>query len=128
MVRKILVVEDEEDILEMLSAILRISTDCTVLLARDGEEALQVVREHSPDVLLLDIRLPKLDGHEVCKSIKSDPTTSHIKIIMMSGLVQNFDRQKAKEAGADAYIAKPFSSSVLVEKVEELLSLNNDEV
>ena len=124
MTKKILIVEDEEDILELLSAIFGDLGDYGILCARDGEEALRIARVDNPDIILLDIQLPKMNGHEVCKSVKSDPAMSHTKILMISGMAQNSDWQKAQEAGADGYIAKPFTSIALVEKVEELLRSN----
>jgi DNA-binding response OmpR family regulator len=119
--KKILIVEDEEDILELLSAIFEEFGDYGVLRARDGEEALRIARVDNPDIILLDIQLPKLNGYEVCKSVKSDPAMSPTKVLMLSGMAQNSDWQKAQEAGADGYITKPFSSIELVEKVEGLL-------
>ncbi len=124
MTKKILIVEDEEDILELLSAIFGDLGDYGILCARDGEEALRIARVDNPDIILLDIQLPKMNGHEVCKSVKSDSAMSHTKILMISGMAQNSDWQKAQEAGADGYIAKPFTSIALVEKVEELLRSN----
>ena len=121
MTKKILIVEDEEAILELLSEIFSDLGDCRVLCARDGEEALRIARRDNPDIVLLDIRLPRMNGHEVCKSVKSDPAMSHTKVLMISGMVQDSDWQKAQEVGADAFIAKPFDSIALVEKVEELL-------
>jgi DNA-binding response OmpR family regulator len=119
--KKILIVEDEEDIIELLSAIFDDPGGYEVLCARDGEEAFRIAQLNNPDIILLDVILPKLNGYQVCKLIKSDPAMSHTKIIMLSGMVQNSDRRKAREAGADGYITKPFSSTALVEKVEELL-------
>jgi len=121
--KKILIVEDEEDILELLSAIF-IFEEYEVLCARDGKEALKIARVDSPDIILLDIWLPKVNGYDVCRSIKSDPAMSHTKVLMLSGMVQNSDQMKAQEAGADGYTAKPFSSTELLEKVERLLSSN----
>ena len=123
MVKKALIVEDEEDILELLSAIFGFE-DYEVLYAKDGEEALQIARAENPDIILLDIHLPKMNGHEVCKSVKSDPAMSHTKVLMLSGMSQDFNLQKALETGADAYMTKPFSSTEIVEKVEELLRSN----
>jgi two-component system alkaline phosphatase synthesis response regulator PhoP len=122
--KKILIVEDEEDIMKLLSAIFDDLEDYKVLCARDGEEALRVARVDNPDIILLDILLPKLNGYKVCKLIKSDLAMSHTKVLMLSGMAQSSDRLKAQEAGADGYIAKPFSSTALVEKVEELLRSN----
>jgi two-component system alkaline phosphatase synthesis response regulator PhoP len=116
-----LIVEDEDDVLELLFTIFDDLGGYRILCARDGEEALRIAREDNPDIILLDILLPKMNGYEVCKSVKSVPAMSHIKILMLSGLAQNSDRQKAQQAGADAYMTKPFSSIVLAEKVEELL-------
>ena len=124
MTKKILIVEDEEDILALLFAIFGDLEDYRVLCARDGEEALRIARADNPDIILLDIQLPKMNGHEVCKSVKSNSAMSHTKVLMLSGMVQNSDRQKAQEVGADGYITKPFSSIALVEKVEELLRSN----
>jgi DNA-binding response OmpR family regulator len=124
MTKKVLIVEDEEDIIELLSAVFDDLGDYKVLYARDGEEALKIARVDSPDVILLDIQLPKLNGYKVCKLIKSDPAMSLAKVLMLSGMAQTSDWLKAQEAGADDYIVKPFSSAVLVEKVEELLRSN----
>jgi len=82
------------------------------------------VRVDNPDIILLDVRLPKMNGREVCKSVKSDPAISHTKILVLSGMVQNSDWQKAQETGADAFIAKPSGSIALAESVEELLRSN----
>jgi len=122
--KKILIVEDEEDIMILLSAIFGDLEDYEVLCARDGEEALRVARVDNPDIILLDILLPKLNGYKVCKLIKSDLAMSHTKVLMLSGMTQKSELLKAQEAGADGYIAKPFSSTALVEKVEELLRRN----
>lgn len=120
MTKKILIVEDEEKILIMLLTLFKLE-DYEVLCARDGEDALRIVREDNPDLILLDVRIPKIDGYEVCRSVKSEPALSHIKVLMLSGLVQNYDLRKAQEVGADAYVTKPFVTTVLLEKIEELL-------
>jgi two-component system alkaline phosphatase synthesis response regulator PhoP len=122
--KKILIVEDEEDVIELLSAIFGDLGDYKVIYARDGKEALRIAQADNPDIILLDIMLPKLDGYKVCKLIKSDLAMSHTKVLMLSGMAQISDWLNAKEAGADGYIAKPFSSTALIEKVEELLRSN----
>lgn len=122
--KKILIAEDEEDILELLSAIFGDLGDYEILYAKDGEETLRIARADNPGIILLDIQLPKLNGYEVCKLVKSDPTMSQTKVLMISGMAQNSDWQKAQEAGADRYVIKPFSSIELLEKVEELLKSN----
>ena len=103
-IRKILVVEDEEDIVELLCAIFDDLAGYETLYAKDGEEAFRIARADNPDIIMLDIQLPKLNGYELCKLIKSDPAMSHTKIIMLSGMTQNYDQLRAQEADADDYI------------------------
>jgi len=119
--KKILVVEDEDDIVELLYAIFDDLDGYKTLYSRDAEKALSIARADNPDIIVLDIHLPKLNGYELCKSIKSDTAMSHTKIIMLSGMTQNSDRLRAQEAGADDYITKPFTSAALVEKIDTLL-------
>ena len=120
MTKKILIVEDEKSILELLLAVFGYE-GYEVLSAKNGDEALRMSRELNPDVLILDKRLPDIDGVEVCSSIKSDETTSHQKILMLSGLAQDSDLKEAYQAKADAYMTKPFRIETLVDEVEELL-------
>ena len=124
MTKKILIVEDEEDVLELLAEIFSGLGDYTILCARDGEEALRIARVDNPDIILLDIQLPKLSGYDVCRSVKSDSAMSHAKVLILSGMAQNFDCKKSKDVGADGYITKPFSSIEIVKKVDELLRSN----
>ena len=119
----VLIVDDEPIVRESIRDWLR-EAGYPVATAQDGEEALKLARVNNPDIILLDIQLPGLNGFEVCKSVKSDSTMSHTKVLMLSGMAQNSDWQKAQEAGADGYIAKPFSSIELLEKVEGLLRSN----
>ena len=124
MKKKVLLVEDDEAIIELLSEVLQDLGEYQLLHAADGLEALRIIREHHPDLVLLDILIPELTGFEVCQTVKSDPDTSHIKVIMISGMAQNADILKAKEVGAEAFITKPFSIAELVTQVEELLNSN----
>lgn len=121
MAKKILLVEDEESIIQLLTVTFGDVSDYEILVARDGDMALQVAREKLPDIVLLDIGLPKINGIEVCRLLKSDPSLSRTKIIILSGMVQNSDRNQAQEAGADAFINKPFSLNTLTDEVENLL-------
>ena len=121
---KILIVEDEEDIIKLLAEIFSDIEDYRILYARDGEEAIWIAQVDNPDIILLNIGLPKVTGYDVCKLVKSDPAMSHIKVLIVSGMAQNSDWQKAQEVGADGYITKPFSSIAVLEKVEELLRSN----
>jgi len=122
--KKILIVEDEKHIIELLCTIFDGLANYRTIYARDGQEALKLARINAPDIILLDIYLPELDGYEVCRFVKSDPTMSHTKVLMISGMAQNSDLLKAQEAGADDYITKPFISTALIEKVEALLGSN----
>ena len=118
---KILIVDDEESILDLLVAIFNSIKDIEILCAQDGSEALSIARISIPDIVLLDAKLPKLDGYEVCKSIKNDPAMEHTKVLMTSGLTENSDVTKAREAGADDYISKPFTVTEILERVDKVL-------
>lgn len=122
MAEAILIVEDDEDIIELLLTVLTSLGNRRIVCARDGEVASYIVRAERPDIVLLDIQLPKLNGFELCKSIKSDPALAHTKILMITGMAQNSDWLRAKEAGADGYVTKPFTTVELIKKVEELLN------
>jgi DNA-binding response OmpR family regulator len=124
MIKKILIAEDEVDIVTLLDAIFGDLVNYETLYAKDGQEAVNSARVDNPDIILLDIQLPELNGYEVCRLLKSNPTLSRIKVLMLSGMTQNHDWLKAQEAGADDFIAKPFSAITLLEKVEELLKSN----
>jgi DNA-binding response OmpR family regulator len=118
---KILIVDDEKYILDLLVAVFNDIKDFEILCARDGGEALSIAEKSIPDIVLLDATLPKLDGYEVCKCIKKNPAMSHTKVLMMSGMTQSSDVTKAREAGVDDYITKPFTSTVLIGRVEKVL-------
>jgi len=124
MMKKILIVEDEEDIANLLYIVFSDLVIYKILYAKDGQEAINRALVDNPDIILLDIQLPSLNGYEVCRLLKSNPTLSHIKVLMLSGMTQNHDWMRAQEAGADDYITKPFSSIALLKKVEELLGRN----
>jgi DNA-binding response OmpR family regulator len=122
--KKMLIVEDDEIILKLLSTLFSFDKKYDILLARDGEEALNIAQYDIQDIIILDIQIPKINGYELCKIIKSDPTTSNTKVVMLTGLAQDYDMQKALKAGANAYITKPFNVGALVENVEGLLKSN----
>ena len=122
MTKRILLVDDEEATLELVSATLGHDNGYQFVLARDGEEALTTALRHKPDLILLDILMPKRDGYYVCRALKRNPETAHIKVLILTALAQEIDRQKALESGADGYLIKPFSPMALLEKLEESLS------
>lgn len=116
----ILIVEDEESLLK-LESILLSARGYRVIGACDGSEALEALWKEKPDLVLLDVMLPRLDGFEVCKNIKSNPETQSVPVVMLTSLKSKADRAKALGAGADAYLTKPFKAMQLVETIESLL-------
>jgi CheY-like chemotaxis protein len=116
----ILVVDDEPTIRVLIRAALE-GTGYRLLEAADGASALQVARSQRPDLILLDIALPRLSGLEVCRRLKEDPTTAATPILLLTGLVQQAERQAAEEVGAQGFIAKPFSPAALVAQIDDTL-------
>ena len=119
--KRILVVEDEEDLRKMLKFRLE-GLNYEVSEAGDGLEGLNKARTTKPDLIIMDLMLPKMDGYKVCGLLKPDARFSRIPIIMFTARAQEKDKEMAKEVGADAYITKPFEPEVLVGKIEELLA------
>jgi two-component system, OmpR family, alkaline phosphatase synthesis response regulator PhoP len=117
---KILLVDDEVDILETVGFWLK-SKGYDLITAADGNEALNKARKERPDLIVLDLMLPKIDGYKVCRLLKFDEKYKHIPIIMFTARVREADRQLGLETGADAYITKPFEPAMLLRKIEELL-------
>jgi two-component system alkaline phosphatase synthesis response regulator PhoP len=117
---KILVVDDEIYIVHILDFSLGME-GYEVVTALDGEQALEKLQSDRPDLIVLDIMMPKLDGYEVCKAIKSDPETRQIPVILLSAKGRNVDQKLGFEVGADDYITKPFSPRKLVERINQLL-------
>ena len=117
---RILVVDDEIYIVHILDFSLGME-GYEVLTALDGEQALEKARAEKPDLIVLDIMMPKLDGYEVCKAIKSDPETRQIPVILLSAKGRNVDQKLGFDVGADDYITKPFSPRKLVERINQLL-------
>ena len=118
--KKILLVDDEKDLVYAVRLELE-AKDFEVLVAYDGREALDKARQEKPDLIILDVMLPKLDGYKVCRILKFDEKYKHIPIIMFTAMSQEADKQISKEVGADAYITKPFEPRVLLDKIKEHL-------
>ena len=114
---RILVVEDEESLLK-LESILFTSKGYQVTGARDGNEALRSIAQQRPDLVVLDVMLPGLDGFDVCRAIKDDPDTNYIPVVMLTAKKSSRDLERGKEAGADA---KPFKSVKVLEIIEGLI-------
>jgi two-component system phosphate regulon response regulator PhoB len=117
---RILVVDDEPDAVELLRVNLR-SSGYEVITAADGEEALKKARALLPNLIILDVMLPEVDGLEVCKILRRDPTVSATPIIMLTAKAAEIDRVLGLELGADDYVTKPFSPRELVLRVKRLL-------
>ena len=116
----IVVADDEEDILELVALGLE-RVGYVVHRAADGEQALALMQEHTPDVAILDVAMPKLDGFELTRRLRNDAATSEIKIVLLTARVQEADVDAGLAAGAHDYITKPFSPQELQERVAALL-------
>ena len=118
--KKILLVDDEKDIASTVCFRLK-SAGYEVSCAFDGQEGFEKARNDLPDLIILDLMLPKMDGYKVCSLLKKDMRYAAIPIILFSARAQESDKQMGQEAGADAYIPKPFDLPVLLAKIKELL-------
>jgi DNA-binding response OmpR family regulator len=125
MPQTILVVEDEPNIVESLSFLMK-KAGFIVRVARDGNTAIRTIESAAPDLVLLDIMMPRRDGYEVCRTIRANPDWDHVRIIMLSAKGRDLDRRKGLELGADDYITKPFSTREIVERVQEILGTKSD--
>jgi two-component system alkaline phosphatase synthesis response regulator PhoP len=119
--RRVLLVEDEASIVKMISKRLEVS-GFDVLVATNGQDGLTKARLGHPDVILLDLMLPKMSGLEICAALKQDEHHRHIPIIVFTGKGSPMDEQLCRECGAEAYINKPQGSKALLEQLEVLLS------
>jgi DNA-binding response OmpR family regulator len=118
---KILIAEDERDIRDLIAFTLQFAGH-QVLTANNGEEAVQVTLAELPDLVLTDVRMPKMTGYDACKLIKANPATSHIPVIFLSAKGQEAEVQTGLDAGGDEYLLKPFAPDQLTRKVAEILS------
>ncbi len=116
----VLVVEDSVTQREMITDLLK-GSGLSVSIATDGVEALEHIDGQCPDLVVLDIVMPRMNGYEVCRRIKSDPKTQNVPVVMCSSKGEEFDRYWGMKQGADAYIAKPFQPTELVGTVKQLL-------
>ena len=117
---KILIIEDEKDIVRMLDYNLK-KEGFRALSANNGEDGLDMARKEHPDLILLDLMLPEMDGLEVCKAIKNDTKTAHIPIIILTAKAQETDKIVGLELGADDYMTKPFSPRELIARIKAVL-------
>ncbi|TVQ81343.1 MAG: response regulator [Flavobacteriales bacterium] len=120
MAKKILIVDDEPSILMSLDFLFR-KKGYEVFIARDGREAIDLLNNHQPDLTILDIMMPEVDGYEVCAYIRKTQALSNSGIIFLSAKSKKSDMEKGLELGADAYITKPFSNKNLMENVQNII-------
>ena len=121
---KILVVDDNQQNLELLQAYLE-DMDYDTIPAKDGPEALDIVANDPPDLILLDIMMPKMSGFEVCRRIKNDPATSNIPIIMVTALNELGDIERSIDCGTDDFVSKPVNKLELLTRVKTMLKLKH---
>lgn len=120
MPKKILVVDDEADLVSIVKMRLE-ANNYLVIAAFDGQEGLEKARKEKPDLVILDLMLPKMDGYKVCGLLKADTRYNKIPIIMFTARAEESDEKLGFEVGANAYITKPFEAEILLEKIKELL-------
>jgi DNA-binding response OmpR family regulator len=119
--RTVLVADDDEDILQLVSFRLE-RAGYTVVTAADGQQALAAARQHQPDLAVLDVMMPGLNGYEVTRQLRADPATAAIPVILLTARVQEADVSRGFEAGADDYLRKPFSPQELRSRVQAILA------
>ncbi|MDI9404811.1 MAG: response regulator [Limnohabitans sp.] len=117
---KILLVDDNQQNLELMLAYLE-SLPCALVTARDGLEAIDAMQREKPDLVLLDVMMPKMSGFEVCRKVKSDPATRDMVVIMVTALHEVGDHERAVESGADDFLTKPVNKLELLTRVKSLL-------
>ena len=119
--KTIIAVDDEPDIRVLVCCCLESNGDFEVLEAKNGEEAITLAISHRPALIVMDVRMPRMDGIEACRRLKADPATADITIVILSAKGQESDIHAGNEAGADDYFTKPFSPLALINKVEQVM-------
>ncbi len=117
---KILIVDDEEDIVESLSFMLQ-TQGYETICAYDGEEGLKLAKEENPDLIMLDVMMPKINGYKICRLLKYDAKYKNIPIIMLTARSQESDKAIGEETGADEYITKPFEFNEVLEIMQKYI-------
>jgi two-component system alkaline phosphatase synthesis response regulator PhoP len=125
MQQKLLIVDDEAHIRMLIEQTLEEleDNDIEFLSADNGERALEIIRSEKPDLVFLDVMMPKMNGMEVCRRVKKELDLNDVYIILLTAKGQELDRQKGHEVGADLYMTKPFDPEVLLKKAKEVLSI-----
>jgi DNA-binding response OmpR family regulator len=120
MARSVLLVDDEPNIVLSLEFLMR-QAGYAVRVARDGEAALKAIESEPPDLVLLDVMMPKRDGFDVCQTIRANPAWKGMRIVLLTAKGRDIEREKGLALGADDYITKPFSTREVVQKVKQML-------
>ena len=120
--RKVLLVDDEESMRALVAATFKLDGRYQLLQAGSGVEALSLVQKEKPELILLDVRMPVMDGFEVCRQLKTNPDTRDISVIMLTAMTQDTDKKRGREVGADDFFTKPFSPKSLLAKVTEVFA------
>jgi len=118
---KVLVVDDEVNITQILEFSIG-AEGFDVITAQNGEEAIEKARREQPDLIILDVMMPKIDGYEACRILKANPLTKNIPVVLLTAKGRDIDKRLGMEVGATDYIVKPFSPNRLVERINQLLS------
>ena len=121
---RILIADDNQPNVELLEAFLA-EVDCDIAVAVDGRETLEKVASFQPDLILLDVMMPKLSGFEVCKAVKSDPKTRRIMVLMVTALNERGDIERGVDSGTDDFLSKPVNKVELVKRVQNMLKLRH---
>jgi two-component system alkaline phosphatase synthesis response regulator PhoP len=120
----VLVVDDNQQNLELLQAYLE-DLDCQTIPAHDGHQALEIIAKNPPDLILLDVMMPRMSGFEVCRRIKKDPKTSDIPVIMVTALNEFGDIERGIDSGTDDFLSKPVNKLELLTRVKTMLKLKD---
>jgi len=123
---KILLVEDDPDIQKVVRMSLKLRGIKDVVVAENGEECLAVVGEVKPDVILLDVMMPRMDGYETCRRLKANPETQSVPVIFLTAKAQQFEIKRGIQEGAIGYLTKPFDPMTLHEQILAMLNANAD--
>ncbi|MBX7150413.1 response regulator [bacterium] len=121
MSKKILIIDDDDDHLAVTSNLLRHIGKFAVVASTDSTAAMEIIRREKPDLILLDIMMPKVDGLSICKQVKESPDLNYIKVIVYSAKIFEVDRKNAMKVGADAYISKVIESGKLIDTINKIL-------
>jgi CheY-like chemotaxis protein len=119
--KHILVIDDSATIQKVIQLAFA-GRDYELTSAADGEAGLRLARQRRPDLVLLDVVIPGMDGYEVCEAIRADPALQDVPVLLLTGTFETFDQERAERVGADGYLTKPFESEILVQHVRKLLA------